>query len=85
MYCVRSFKSVCALWVCVSSQASLSLLARQTLSRPRPRPSAGAQVGTVSATTSPFLIASEVVSGNWTVWPKYGVSACSGLSAVTRP
>src|SRR5215207_5534955 len=77
--------SVCALWLCVSSQASLGRLARQTLSRGRPRPSAGAQVGTVSATTSPLLIASDCASGNWTACPKYGVNGCTGLWAVTRP
>ena len=27
---------------------------------------------------------SDVASGNWTVWPKYGVSVCSGLRASTR-
>ena len=51
----------------------------------RAEASAGAQVGTVSATTLPFLTGSDVASGNWTVWPKYGVSVCSGLRAETRP
>ena len=44
----------------------------------------GAQVGTVSATRLPFSTGSVVASGNCTVWPKYGVSVCSGLRASTR-
>ena len=46
-----------------------------------PRLSAGAHVGTVSAITLPFSTGIEVVSGNWTVWPKYGVSVCERARA----
>ena len=46
--------------------------------------SAGAQVGTVSATTQPFLTGIAVSSGNCTVWPKYGCSCSIGPAAITR-
>ena len=76
---------VCALCVWVSSQASTSRLARQTLSRGRPSASAGAQVGTVSATIEPLTTGIVVVSGNWVVVPNHGVSGTSGLWPSTRP
>ena len=47
-----------------------SRLARQEVSLPKPRASAGAQVGTVSAMMSPLRTAIVRSSGNCTVLPK---------------
>ena len=49
---------------------SCGRLARQEVSLPKPSASAGAQVGTVSAITSPFFTGIVVSSGNWAVLPK---------------
>src|SRR5205807_6035627 len=73
-----------AVCVWVSRQPLEGRLARHEVSLPSPTASAGAQVGTLSATTSPFLATSERSSGNCTVWPKYGVSLTTGLEATVR-
>ena len=60
----------------VSSHVPLPRLARHEVSAPRPTASAGAHVGTVSATTQPFLTGIDFASGNCTVRAEEGVSFC---------
>src|SRR4051794_19750463 len=45
---------------------------------------AGAHVGTLSATTHPLRMSSDVYSGNWTVVPKYFDSAKGSDCALSR-
>ena len=68
----------------MSGQVPLPRLARHDVSAPRPTASAGAHVGTVRATSQPFLTGIVLSSGNWTVVPKYGVSVCGSLCPTTR-
>ena len=68
----------------VSSHVPLPRLARHDVSAPRPTASAGAHVGTVSATTHPFLTTIDLSSGNCTVVPKNGVSFCGSPCATAR-
>ena len=48
--CAEAPSSISAVWVAVSVHWSAVRLARQEVSLPKPTASAGAQVGTVSAT-----------------------------------
>src|SRR5579859_6326501 len=58
-------------------------LARQEVSLAKPSARAGAQVGTVRATTSPFFTGIEVSSGNCADSPKYGSSLMGGPWAMS--
>ena len=62
---------------------ALERLARHEVSLPKLSASAGAQVGTVRAISSPFLTGIVVGSGNWAVWPKYFSSFTVGPWAIS--
>ena len=62
--------AVCAVCAVTSLHALAPRLARHAVLRPAWSSSAGTQVGTVSATTSPARTGIEVVSANVAVPPK---------------